>query len=126
MILTCPSCSTRYSVDAASFAPPGRQVRCAKCGHVWFQSSPEPEMVPEPEIEPVVTMPSVSVPEPGHDFDDIAPAPATTREDTFVPEPLPRASRFRGQPNHRTPRSHWRFLPAWSTVSIEADATFRT
>lgn len=40
MIITCPSCSARYPVDAASFAPSGRKVRCAKCGHTWHQAPP--------------------------------------------------------------------------------------
>lgn len=51
MILTCPHCSTRYQTDATKFAAPGRNVRCAKCGHVWFQTPPEPEVEPEPEPE---------------------------------------------------------------------------
>ncbi|HEX7776092.1 MAG TPA: DUF3426 domain-containing protein [Parvibaculum sp.] len=40
MIITCPSCSTRYPVEASSFAPSGRKVRCAKCGHSWHQAPP--------------------------------------------------------------------------------------
>lgn len=40
MILTCPACATRYQADAAKFPPGGRQVRCAKCGHVWHQAAP--------------------------------------------------------------------------------------
>jgi predicted Zn finger-like uncharacterized protein len=59
MILTCPSCSTRYQADSARFVPPGRNVRCAKCSHVWFQPAPDHEVEPEPE--PVVAAP---VPEP--------------------------------------------------------------
>jgi predicted Zn finger-like uncharacterized protein len=43
MILTCPECGTRYQTDAAHFMPDGRKVRCAKCGHVWFQAAPQPE-----------------------------------------------------------------------------------
>jgi predicted Zn finger-like uncharacterized protein len=39
MILTCPKCATRYQTDASLFAPPGRKVRCAKCGHVWHQAA---------------------------------------------------------------------------------------
>lgn len=36
MILTCPSCSARYKVDDAAFADKaGRDVRCAKCHHMW-------------------------------------------------------------------------------------------
>jgi predicted Zn finger-like uncharacterized protein len=41
MILTCPQCATRYQVDANKFPPSGRNVRCAKCGHVWHQLGPE-------------------------------------------------------------------------------------
>jgi predicted Zn finger-like uncharacterized protein len=59
MILTCPDCATRYQTDASHFIPDGRKVRCAKCGHVWFQAAPEPEagveeahVAAEPEAEP--------------------------------------------------------------------------
>jgi predicted Zn finger-like uncharacterized protein len=56
MILTCPSCGTRYQTAEAQFTPPGRNVRCAKCRHVWFQSMPELEapIEPEPVISPAV------------------------------------------------------------------------
>jgi hypothetical protein len=42
-------------------------VRCAKCGHIWFQTAPEAEPEPEPVLEPVATAPSdpePSAPEP--------------------------------------------------------------
>jgi predicted Zn finger-like uncharacterized protein len=50
MILTCPSCDTRYSVDGAKFPAAGRTVRCAKCGHSWHQAAEaaEAETAPEP------------------------------------------------------------------------------
>ncbi len=54
MIIHCPSCSARYPVDAASFAPSGRKVRCAKCGHSWHQSPPSEsagEIPPPPPDE---------------------------------------------------------------------------
>jgi predicted Zn finger-like uncharacterized protein len=66
MILTCPNCDTRYSVDGAKFPAAGRTVRCAKCGHSWHQAAetPEPEPDPvsgvpeaEPEAEPVSAYP---------------------------------------------------------------------
>ncbi len=60
MILTCPECSTRYQADAAKFPPAGRDVRCAKCGHVWRQNPPEPEIEPANifvELEPAAPPP---------------------------------------------------------------------
>ena len=75
MILTCPECTTRYQTDASQFAPDGRKVRCAKCGHVWFQTAPAPE--PEPGLEDA----SVAPPEP-----EAEPVAAPKRE-AFVPTP---------------------------------------
>jgi predicted Zn finger-like uncharacterized protein len=65
MILTCPNCQTRYQADATRFPPAGRDVRCAKCGHLWRQMPPQPE--PEPDlgvVEPEAPPPQPHVPEP--------------------------------------------------------------
>jgi predicted Zn finger-like uncharacterized protein len=37
MLITCPNCSTRYTVADSAMPPQGRKVRCANCGHVWYQ-----------------------------------------------------------------------------------------
>ncbi len=37
MILVCPSCSTRYLLSSAAIGAEGREVRCAKCHHEWYQ-----------------------------------------------------------------------------------------
>jgi len=74
MILTCPSCDTRYSVDGAKFPSQGRTVRCAKCGHSWHQA---PEAEPEPEAIVHETPPAAPPPE-------AVPGPAPDPE----PEPV--------------------------------------
>ncbi|MDH3664072.1 MAG: zinc-ribbon domain-containing protein [Alphaproteobacteria bacterium] len=59
MILTCPSCTSRYHVDAAAFQQKPRKVRCANCGHRWKAEPPvdEPkaadlELAPPPATRP--------------------------------------------------------------------------
>ncbi|RDJ22093.1 DUF3426 domain-containing protein [Bosea caraganae] len=35
MLITCPSCASRYELDAAKLGPSGRKVRCASCQNLW-------------------------------------------------------------------------------------------
>jgi predicted Zn finger-like uncharacterized protein len=84
MILTCPSCATRYSVDGSKFPAAGRTVRCAKCGHSWHQigEMPEPESAaPEAIFE--------SAPEPAFEPEPVSPARAFAPPLVTVAEPVP-------------------------------------
>jgi predicted Zn finger-like uncharacterized protein len=81
MILTCPSCSTRYTVDEAQFPPAGRTVRCAKCGNSWHQPGPEPEPAPAPEPELAAEIPA-AMPEP---VEEAAPFTPTSGTRAFAP-----------------------------------------
>jgi len=63
IVLSCPSCSTRYRASPDAIGASGRRVRCASCGHVWTaeaenpteavaaQDVPAPEMPVEPDAE---------------------------------------------------------------------------
>lgn len=82
MLISCPNCATNFSVPDKALAPSGRTLKCAKCGHKWFQAAippqddfgldessfpppPRPEPRPEPRAEP---RPLFAAPEP--DLDD--------------------------------------------------------
>ncbi len=66
MIVTCPSCATRYLVDPAALGETGRMVRCARCTHAWTQAPPEdmPKRVDviRPPDEPTPIPPGSNLP----------------------------------------------------------------
>jgi predicted Zn finger-like uncharacterized protein len=59
MLLTCPSCETRYQVDEAAIdRAAGRQVRCANCGYLWHFAPSLEEHVPAPTAAGPVARPT--------------------------------------------------------------------
>lgn len=92
MIVSCPACATRFSLDAALLGDAGRNVRCAKCAHKWKQLPPKletPEGVsPDPLAEtaaPAAEAPGAEIPDgtgdaaPAHAATDIPAAPPRPR-----------------------------------------------
>jgi predicted Zn finger-like uncharacterized protein len=39
MIVNCPSCTTRWFVPDEDIPAMGRTVKCASCGHTWFEAA---------------------------------------------------------------------------------------
>src|SRR6185436_7543058 len=92
MIITCPRCATRYLLEAGVVQPPGRQVRCARCTHTWFQDSapasdlPKPVLMEEPDVPhgPVTDKSRMLPPPPGSISQPIPRVQAPP-----IPEPPP-------------------------------------
>jgi predicted Zn finger-like uncharacterized protein len=100
MILTCSSCDTRYSVDAAKFPAGGRTVRCAKCGNSWHQGAE----TPEPEEAAPVPMSAAVAPEPAAPA--ATAAPVVEDDDPYPVNPLPLPTRAYTPPAaRREPRA---------------------
>ena len=60
MILSCPSCGTRYRANPGAIGVNGRRVKCAACSHIWTARNEE-----EPVLEPIDPIPPKPEPEPG-------------------------------------------------------------
>lgn len=134
MLISCPRCETQFDVPEDALGAKGRTLKCARCGHKWFQTAPGAELAPpppapEPEPEPEPEQPHLL---PGfEDFKfgtaDFAPERADLNDDLteerapdFLDEEMPaalspRAPRRTPEPGRRRRGSGAAFL--W-TVAI--------
>lgn len=53
IVLSCPSCSTKYRASPQAIGANGRRVRCASCSHVWTAELDDPAELPALEPAPV-------------------------------------------------------------------------
>jgi predicted Zn finger-like uncharacterized protein len=113
MIIACPECGTRYSVDDAALAAAGgREVRCAHCGHRW-QNAPagEEEAVVAPVAvaeaspeSPAAAEPLTAVPPPVLKGPEVAEKVSAS---PAAPSVLPRAAVTAERKSQRPHRVVW-------------------
>ena len=46
MIITCPSCKKKFTIDINLIPSGGRDLQCGSCEHIWFYK--KQESIPEP------------------------------------------------------------------------------
>jgi len=64
IVLSCPSCSTRYRANPQAIGANGRRVRCASCGYVWTAEAEKPADLPELDTAAVEDTPEPVAEEP--------------------------------------------------------------
>lgn len=93
MQLSCPACSTKFTVDPALLGESGRKVKCSNCGHVWMQAAPNAGSAPAASDDSPDT-PGKPAPSPGTVAEEMAkldgegdtPAAATPAQDDDLKE----------------------------------------
>lgn len=114
MIVTCPSCETRYRVDPEAITVRSGRVRCAACGHGWKVS--EEELTPAEPAKPSLRKTPV----------DSGPKPASPMEAVNPHEVVRKRAETRRQRARKTVESAgWAVVAACCLTVLGAAFLFR-
>ncbi|HWL81285.1 MAG TPA: zinc-ribbon domain-containing protein [Roseomonas sp.] len=89
MRIECPGCAAAYEVRE-ELLPPGREVRCLRCGRTWAPVGREAAMASEPRQLPSPAAPSSETPPPRRPMPlRIRPRLGASTAEPEPPPPLP-------------------------------------
>lgn len=102
MLISCPSCSTRFAIPDTALGDGGRNLKCARCGHKWFQppitDAPVPAAPPPlsaKTAEPAfVSLRDASAPPSLPALDDVPEPPLVEPQGHVTDAPPPRLDRL--------------------------------
>lgn len=114
MILSCPSCKTRYIVPDSAIGPTGRRVRCANCRYSWVQDPPALDLDTAPTPEEAAAQPPLPAPPATDPRPEPPPPPSWTQAE---PTPEPETAYEERQPSRRPRRNRTRL---WTILAIVA------
>ena len=112
MILSCPSCKTRYVVPDSAIGPTGRRVRCANCRYSWVQNPPALDLrtaAPAGEAADEAPLPAPPRAAP--------PPPPSWTQPEAEPEPDGEPAQEDWEPERRPRRNRTRL---WTIIAIVA------
>lgn len=101
MLIECPNCATKYNLSSVALGSEGREMRCAKCAHTWFQApldineldnapNDPAKSVEDNTPEPPREVPDVDVEEQLAKLGDLLNDETTLEEEFGEPEEDPR------------------------------------
>lgn len=118
MILSCPACHTRYVVPDTAIGATGRSVRCASCGHKWFQGPVDTPLTLSEPATPATIQAALSEESPS-----VAPSqpatPVRLNDAPLSPPPFGPGSKQRSR---RNPARRWTILAVGFALAVVASA----
>ena len=117
MILSCPSCKTRYIVPDSAIGATGRRVRCANCRFSWVQDPPALDLETAASAEQAAAEPPVPLPRAAAPRPEPPPPPSWTRPEEPLPEPESAPAHEEWEPGRRPRRNRARL---WTIIAVIA------